>query len=247
MLRKPTRAEPRYKVRNIEFVDVTVRQDSGTTDAALAEVRDLSRGGASLVVTRPLQFQEALLIKLESAKLGLDLSISAEVCWIRSLDEGRWLLGCSFAPPLPPESLEKLFVSGLLERRSYRRHQTRMAVTAQWELDTNVLPAFLWDISEGGFCILSPQPSKTGRRVLICAQGANEVVQIPAKTQWEMKVGDGWVVGCEFATREGYSLVQKLQSQTRGEHKGSERRTAVGRAFRAIVDSFQRRERSPAK
>jgi len=210
MKRIPAKRENRIPVRNLQLVRVTVAGGPGQLTSSDAVLGDISRGGAKLKLDQPLPFQDHISILLQSPELGLKLTLAARVCWVRQEPEGDWLVGCTFEPELPKDSLEKLFVSGLLERRLFPRKARRTLVSAKWELDAQTLPAYLWDVSEGGFCILSPQTRQVGRRVLITIEHQGRTEQVQAETHWQAPVAGGYVVGCQFINREGCDLLREL-------------------------------------
>ena len=241
MFRKPARREPRFDFRKNAVVQISMQTAEGQlTAVAQGHLCDISRGGAKLIVDEPVALQSSVVMRLSNTELHLDLEITGEVCWMVPAPDEGFAIGCTFVPDLPGEILEKLFSTGLLERRIFRRRALKVSAVAKWELEATATDAFLWDLSEGGFCVLSPLARKPGRRLLLTVEAENGRIEIPAKTQWELKVGDGYVVGCEFVNKDGYLLLRDLEQEATEVAPATplERRAPLARKFRALVDSL---------
>jgi c-di-GMP-binding flagellar brake protein YcgR len=196
------RREPRYQVTRARAVRVIIERASGITQETLeAELSDLSPSGAKLRVESPtkVQFQEAILLRLESPDIGLNLTIHAKVCWIRGSAGDTWTLGCTFSPSLPEHCIQELFNRGLLERRRNNRRSVRGQAVARWELDAAATNVGLLDISSGGFSVLAPKPAKPGSRMSLRPEKwRGNDAEVTARVQWLLRVDGGFVIGCEF-------------------------------------------------
>lgn len=233
--------EPRFRVPQATTVNVEIiRLDCQAMPTSAGTLVDLARGGAKLLLEGPLPLDDLVELRLLSEPLELDVRITAAVCWCQP-EGDKWALGCRFVPALPQESLERLFVTGLLERRFFKRSPLRLEVQAQWEMEAGFLPAMLWDLSDGGFCLLMPTPRKMGGRVLVAAGDAMQSVTVPAKVQWEMHLGGGYLVGCQFINRQGYEALCSLPAIGKhgasGAAKDGEKRTVKER-LRGLVGAF---------
>jgi len=247
MFRRQARSEPRLSSRKLANVEISTQSADGDWSAvAQGQLCDMSRGGAKMIVDQPVTLQSSVVVRLRKPDLHLDLEVTGEVCWVAPADGADFAVGCTFVPDLPTDILEKLFSSGLLERRIFRRRALKIPATAQWELDASSTDAFLWDLSEGGFCVLSPLSRPTGRRLLLTVATERGKVAIPAKTQWTLKVGEGYVVGCEFMNKEGYMTLSDLEAIANGTKAAaksdalqiSDQRNSLGRKFQAVIDCF---------
>jgi c-di-GMP-binding flagellar brake protein YcgR len=239
MTKEPMPRDDRFRVRSAQTIDVLVAAgDDAASPFGRGELIDIARGGAKLFLAESVPVQDAVEIRLENRDLKLDLSMSAAICWCRP--EGtRWALGCKFSPPLPADSLERLFATGVLERRFFRRRSKRMPVIAQWELQNEPVPAMLWDLSDGGFCLLMPTERKRGERVLITLQEpGRETKRIPAKIQWEMRVGEGYIVGCEFLSRAGYEAIAGRQDAAASMEHPPVGKTSIRSRFKDLVSTL---------
>lgn len=236
------RREPRYEVANPHLVEVSIHQADGRVSQSIgAQLSDLSQGGAKLLLSSPLLYDQSAELALRSAEMKLDLLVSAEVCWMRPAGHGTWQLGCSFVPELPIGILEKLFAGGILERRNAKRQPHRLPVTAKWETPAATMPAYVWDYSEGGFCLLSP--CKAGRQVTVAAAGTVEdTPTVRGRTQWEVEMAGGFVAGCRFSDEQGYETLQTLRSRDEQRRKpNGERRSSMLSTFRDFVGGFLQR------
>lgn len=207
--------EPRFRVPDAKTVEVDIiRLDHQAAPPFAASLVDLARGGAKLSLDKALAMDELLELRLHSERLKLDVRMTAAVCWCQP-EGDRWSLGCRFVPALPHDSLEQLFVTGLLERRFFKRSPLRLEVQAQWEMEAGFLPAMMWDLSDGGFCLLMPTPRTMGGRVLVLVGDETHSVTVPAKIQWEMHVGGGYLVGCQFVNRQGFEALSSTPAIAR--------------------------------
>jgi len=214
------RRDPRFKIRTGQALEVTLAQNGARPDqSVLARLIDISRGGAKLSLSSPVLFNSDALLRLKSASLGLDLTMAAGMCWSRPEENRGWLLGCSFTPRLPLEALTKLIESDVLERRITERRQRRIPITAQWELDPAPIPGYLWDVSEGGFCFLSP--SRAGEQVTISPAETRRSTAIRARRQWSLEVGGGYVVGCRYLNAGDHRFFEDLQVSIEPEDQGN--------------------------
>ena len=228
------RREQRFRTRDVQRIAVRLRPvNTPAAEDRIAELCDLSRGGAKLIDADPApEVSARITLSLHSAALGLDVSVAAEVRWIKPAGEKRWFVGLLIDPPLTEELLQQLLDEGVLDRRASERRMHNLRVIVQWDYDTTQMPAFIWNLSEGGFCLVSPR--KPGRRVLVSTE--NSSISVVGKVRWEMKTGGGYVVGCQFACKQSYDLMTALEPPLEAEPQpGVERRRWFMRAFRRLV------------
>jgi hypothetical protein len=180
-----------------------------------ARLLDLSRGGAKLAVTSPLGVGEAVRLHLKIADLDLDATVASKVCWTSPAEDGPWWAGCVFTPRLPGNVLAKLAGAGHIERRQADRQTLSLELEARWELSPQPTKATLRDFSKNGFCLLVPETGKAGLRVSLRfnkPDGAK--VEVFGKAHWEVKVADGYLIGCEFRGRQSYEALRRLAEPT---------------------------------
>lgn len=176
-----------------------------------ARLLDLSRGGAKLAVTSPLGVGETIRLHLQIPDLEFDAAVAGKICWTSPADDGPWWAGCVFTPRLPTNVLAKLAGAGHIERRKCDRQLMSIDLDARWELSPQSVTVTLRDFSKNGFCLLVSEPGKAGLRVNLRfkdAQGSS--VEVFGKADWEVKVADGYLIGCEFRGRQSYEALKKL-------------------------------------
>ncbi|HEV3023043.1 MAG TPA: PilZ domain-containing protein [Pirellulales bacterium] len=205
---RPVDRPPRYAPQGPQTVVVSVEWADGLGKAtAAATLLDISAAGAKLSLEQQLKFNQAISISLTSAG-GLDLSVSAKICWLKPGEAQRWIVGCVFVPELPPAAQQRLFSSGIVDRRTFSRRPVRRAAKAQWELDTTAFDIELHDVSAGGISLRSPRPGRVGTRMVIVATGADGgAVQVAVRVQWQIADDEGYLVGCAFVNVEGHSAM----------------------------------------
>jgi hypothetical protein len=71
-------------------------------------VRDVSRGGISLYLSREFPVGQQLIIELPSKSLADEGSVPVHVVHANALDDGGWLIGCAFDRLLQEKELEAL-------------------------------------------------------------------------------------------------------------------------------------------
>jgi hypothetical protein len=198
--------EPRHRLHGLPEVQL-MRQSAEASDAqsVRAQLLDISPGGFKLSLATPLRLGEAVSLAIVTPDHAIDLSLDADVRWIRPGEGKTWSAGCTFNPRLPEETLRSLFSRGLLERRKFPRQKVRATVSVQWELEPNRTAASLRNLSVGGFCLEASERGKPGERVLVFLEDADGKPQsVPGKAQWQMKKGERYVLGCTFVNNQGY-------------------------------------------
>jgi c-di-GMP-binding flagellar brake protein YcgR len=211
------RREPRFMVTDSDRVRVALRR-GGAADAEPLEARllDLSPNGARVELAAAVTFHESVLLTVASEELGLDLTLTASVNWIRPTSDDQWTVGCSIAPQLPEPCIQALFSKGLLERRKAARQPLEVSASAHWELQPSPVTVRLLDVSPGGFSLIVPTAVAAGSRLILAAGGdAADVpaVRISAKVRWHIHSAEGHAVGCEFVASQGYAQLSAALPQ----------------------------------
>src|SRR5262245_22884203 len=75
-------------------------------DRLSAEVRDISRGGANLVVERAFQPGDLLSLELPGLADSSRATVLACIVRVRSSAKGKWELGCVFSRELNDDDLQ---------------------------------------------------------------------------------------------------------------------------------------------
>lgn len=108
---------PRHRVADDDAVSISVDWAIGTSAGGDAQLVDLSRHGARLLVNVPPAENEPIVFRLADQRTGLDLSLPGAVRWLTKQVDDRWLIGCEFHTEVPLETLGELFLCGILSDR----------------------------------------------------------------------------------------------------------------------------------
>ncbi len=113
-----TGRRPRHPAAGDEAVAIAIERSLGAPTAGdEAQLVDLSRRGARLLVNVPPAENEPIVFRLTEKHTGIDLSLPGAVRWLMRQDDGRWLIGCEFQTEVPLETLGELFLCGILSDR----------------------------------------------------------------------------------------------------------------------------------
>jgi hypothetical protein len=198
--------ERRVWVRYPANVEATLQPAGGSDPGRFsASVRDISRGGANLVVNRA--FHPGDLLSLELPVDERPSNVLACIVRVISLGEGAWALGCHFARELSDEDMEGLGGKREKHEPSDQRTWVRFpgSVRARYQYvkdsDQSAYPAQVLNISASGVGLLVRQAIETGTLLTVeLAPGAQErprtmlacVVHAAAQEPGE------WALGCNF-------------------------------------------------
>jgi hypothetical protein len=215
MIEQYPNREERHRVQGLPDIQLQLAQPDGGISTVVSQLLDISPGGAKFSLAEPLLLGDLVGLSLERSDGKVELSATARVCWIRPAEDNRWTAGCAFAPRLPDEALGVLFSRGLLERRRSPRHAASGEGLIQWELESAQSAARLCNASVGGFCLESEQRGKAAERLLLFVRlpGGKELT-IAARSQWQMRSGDGYLIGCCFVDNGGYPKLLEFLEET---------------------------------
>ncbi len=207
------RREARYRAFDGHQVVIIVEWTSqGQPATVQGRLIDLSRSGAKVAISSPIPVDEAFTLRLQVSELGLNLTLNAEVCWMRPAGPDSWYLGCVFAGELPDHVLPKLAASGYVDQRQDARYEISLEASARQELaGDSLLNVRLVNYSAGGFRLFSSQPATPGGRLLLEMHDAlGGLVRIPAKAVWQLEAEGGHHVGCCFLNNDGFDVLAQL-------------------------------------
>ena len=176
---------------------------------------DLSRGGVKIAVDCCIPFDETITLTADFPEIHVEFEVLADVLWSRQVDNNTWLIGCSFKPGLPNETVDKLANEGYLERRCSPRYPISCDGAMRWELSEESVPVRVADFSAEGFCIVSPKVAKAGERFQLELKGNDgDLVRIAARMCWHSSAEDGYLVGAEFLNRNDSHRLWEIAYQT---------------------------------
>lgn len=224
---------PCYQIKSNSDLSVTIEKED-TSDSIEATLVNISAGGAKFKVSEAISAKEVLALTIEAKRRNRTIVVSGEVCWVRPTAGDDWWLGCALDPQIPEQLLCELSEDGTIERREHQREEASLRTTAQWELNNETASAWILNYSRGGFCLLSQFAGKPGERVRLQLElDDDQLIFVPAKTQWVVKSQEGFVSGCEFLEPADYNVLSELAASRlpdKGTSRGG-RRHLWGRWF----------------
>lgn len=207
-----TTCDRSYPLVHPELIDAMVYPEPASSDEPpfSVELREISQASAKLLMAGPPQLPSRCRLRLNSSKLGRPLELPAEIGWARPNLAGDWLVECEFLNRISDARFGEVLDSGLLERRSAVRYQTRIPVHVEWTLGVNRLTGLVRDLSEGGLCLMTSLPPE-GRVVHVIAPTQQGEAVLKLKVRWSLGVGNNHLVGCQFIRGEDFYLLRNLQ------------------------------------
>lgn len=211
-----TTCDRSFPLTHPELVEaVLLPQDRADSSGGVpAELREISACSAKLLVAGPPMLPSACRLRLISSKLMRTLEISSEIGWARPNPAGDWLVECEFRARLTDAAFAEITSSGLLERRSAVRFQTRIAVNVEWTPGQERIAGIVRDLSEGGLCLMTGQPPQSQRTVQVILAGPQTEHVLRLKVRWSLGVGNNHLIGCQFIHGEDFYLLRKVQPTT---------------------------------
>jgi hypothetical protein len=208
-----TKCDRSYPLVHPELVETAILPYAGgQIDAGLpAELREISPASAKLLVAGPPELPSRCRVRMISSKLMRTLEIPAEIGWARPNPAGDWLVECEFLSRLGENQFAELASSGLLERRSAVRFQTRIAVGVEWILGDTRFTGIVRDLSEGGLCLMTSHPPLQSRSVHVIVPTPQGDAILQLKVRWSLCVGQNHLIGCQFIRGEDFHLLRRLQ------------------------------------
>ena len=217
MIRSLVRRDPRYKIKDDAELTVSIERRDGSSCMVHADLLDLSVRGAKFKAKESIAVEDVVCVKMEVNRPKRIIAVSGRIRWVTPISGDDWWLGCAFDVPIEYSILHELAVSGILERRRYRRERISVRTTAKWELNSTRTEVCILNYSPGGgFCMLSQSEGRPGDRVLLRfeLQDGREVL-VCGTARWQVESEDGYVIGCEFLhTRNSTMLSELIESNS---------------------------------
>jgi len=207
--------DPGPKGCSVYETPITVQWNSdGETVSTSGMLQDLSSNGIRLVLQKPIPVRKAIEFRIRAGEMDFDCNVSAEVRWMRARGPDQWLLGCSFTSGFSNSVLDQLAVAGYLNRRKDPRCPISVAALARQELMTETIGVHLADYSRGGCRMFSPVPMSVGERVMVVLAGTSRgTYSLSARALWQLKVENGYFVGCSFLDNTSYGRLAQVVRQ----------------------------------
>jgi hypothetical protein len=207
-----------YPLVHSELVEAMILAgDCGSTDGCVAELREISPGSAKLLVKGPPELSTSCRIRITSSKLKRPLEMPAQLDWLRPNPAGDWLVECEFQPRLSAALFADILTSGLLERRSAVRLQTRIGVQVEWLPGTPRISGIVRDLSEGGLCLclVTKEAPPDTRDVSVIANASLGEMALKLKIRWSLQIGPDFLIGCQFVRSDDFDILRRLQPTAR--------------------------------
>lgn len=211
MFEVQTRCERSYPLVHPELVAASLVTRQERESSCVAEMREISASSAKLLVQGPPELPWACSLRLVSSKLPRTLEIPSEIGWARPNPAGDWLVECEFEQRMSEKEFAQVVNSGILERRSSVRVQTRIPVQVVWPEDDDRKLGIVRDLSEGGLCLMTCRPPRSSREVFVIAHTPQGEAHLPLKIRWSLSLGRNQLIGCQFTRGEDFYLLRKLQ------------------------------------
>jgi hypothetical protein len=212
-----TRCDRSFPLVHPELVDAAIVPiGEEAAERCPAELREISPSSAKLLVDGPPKLPCRCSVSLNSSKLAQSLNVPAEIDWVRPNPAGDWLVECAFERRMSEAAFGELLASGLLERRSSVRYQTRINVGVQWGPAQPRFEGIVRDLSEGGLCLMTACPPQNTRDVYVILDTPQGEVPIRLKIRWTLCIGPNHLIGCQFVDDGDFGLLRRLPPATRG-------------------------------
>jgi hypothetical protein len=176
--RQQSGEERRVWVRHPSVSQTSVSPLSNAEEVRLsASIRNVSRGGANLVVHR--RFTPGDMISVEVPRESAAQSSAVLACVVHAvpLEAGCWSLGCAFSEHLDEDDLEA-FVTGSgkstgCDQRSYPRQPSHVRASFQVVSDPeqNTWTAGVLNLSPGGIALQVEQSVEAGALLSLKLEG----------------------------------------------------------------------------
>jgi hypothetical protein len=146
---------------------------------------------------------------------GLDLVLPGKVTWVRQETAKTWIMRLELDSTASQAKFKSIFEDQVLDRREDRRYSIRGQATARWETSPGEVNVGLQDLSVGGFSMLTPfLPSRESHVFLKCNDRDGQPIEIEAAAQWQLELGEGYVVGCKFVDDESFLRLRDVVCET---------------------------------
>lgn len=239
------RAEHRFPVlRELDLKVKLIRNER--EDLEIEGVpSDLSPRGLKLLVNSTLGFDERITVHLDSESQQVKETKKAVVRWQRPVtnQENVWAIGLAFENSLSDLSIQKLAVSGGIERRTASRISLDESVRIQRNSSLERHEIKVLDASKSGLRINADQDFEVGDTIRINFEDQEGDFDLFGKVAWSQPATDGFDAGIQLrlAGSNGSKFSQWIERRQQPNANGSQtpkRITAIiGDAFSSLIAS----------
>jgi len=204
-----------YQIPRGQSLGVRLDRRIGDPTRVSAQLVTVSRSDAQLVVCSEIEEQETVRIRMRhDPVIKIDLP-GTVTCVLRTASD-EWLAHCAFEDEISEEVLLELVKAGCLEACEAQDRLLPASAELQWESDSMKAPVILQNFSASGFCVSSPRSASDGDRLrLVLENVIGQRLLIKAAAHWHQKaVGEGFVLGCTFASIREYYRLRSFLSQS---------------------------------
>lgn len=206
------RRSERFTVRTASAIAAQLEYElDGTATSLPAELVDISMNGMKLKVACAIPIRQELVVALQAESCGVGGRYLADVCWSRPCEAQNWWIGVSLRKELDHETLDRLAVAQIIDRRRDRRLPQNVHVMARRELGSKPFSARLVDLSQGGFSIHASEAGAEGDRISLILDPQDPTsAPVLARVCWRRADGaNSYVMGCEFLSSHGASELRR--------------------------------------
>jgi PilZ domain len=204
-------AERRVWVRSLSDVETNCKlADAPATGRMLARIRNISRGGAKLLVPQPLPPGALLSIEMPGAGPGDEYFVLACVIHSAAQPNAEWALGCTFARELSEEEVQSLISRPIAPLESDERSVVRLPCPTKASYQFVNVPdrpagsAKVLDLSPKGIALGVTETIDVGTLLnleLQSASGTARVTRLASVTRLSPLQAGEWSVGCNFISQ----------------------------------------------
>src|SRR5262249_55421430 len=194
-------------------LETTLRPEGNAEAGPLAaRVRNISRGGISLVVQRHFETGELLTVELPGAEPDSRYTVLACVVHVRPLPDGAWALGCTFSGELSPEDLAAFGAQRTRPAPPDQRTWDRYPVTVTASYQPLLAPeggrqaAQVLNISTTGVGLLVQEAIEPGTLLNVDLHGpagGHAPTLLACVVHVSARPGGEWALGCNFIRELG--------------------------------------------
>ncbi len=206
------RRSERFTVRSASAIAAQLEYElDGIATSLPAELVDISMNGMKLKVASAIPIRQALVVAVQAESCGVGGRYLADVCWSRPCDAQNWWIGVSLRKELDHETLDRMAVTQIIDRRRDRRLPQNVHVMARRELESKPFPARLVDLSQGGFSIHASEAGAEGDRISLILDPQDPTsAPVLARVCWRRADGtNSYVMGCKFLSSHGASELRR--------------------------------------